>query len=285
MSRFLTPYDAEHISDFLSAPRLQTFLNLTKSGLREDAIELHQATMSLGVAIMAVTGLIEVSLRNSACKQLDVIFDSTDWLRNPPPALRWQDLEAKSIKRAEKQARRAAYSKMTGVQKAGLDAEAFPQGRPPHLSHEELASRRQAKIVVADSQVVAQLTMHFWKRLFSDQYEGMLWKRGLRKVFPNKGLSRANVASQLEVIYEMRNRLAHHEPVYGSRLEAVLGAISFVSTYLGNRDPNVVSPFAKLIMPQRDILSGQVAIMRTTFERLTPPSSVSGLSKEHGGTT
>ena len=32
MSRFLTPEDADHISDFLSAPRLQTFINLTKSG-------------------------------------------------------------------------------------------------------------------------------------------------------------------------------------------------------------------------------------------------------------
>lgn len=271
MSRFLTPDDADHISDFLSAPRLQTFLSLTKSGLREDAIELHQATMSLGVAIMAVTGLIEVSLRNAACKQLDRIFGRPDWLRNPPQTLQWQSLEGSSIRRAQQQARRAAYSKMTGPQKSALDTQAFPGGKPPGLSHEHVASRRQAIIAVVDSQVVAQLTMHFWKRLFSDQYEAMLWKRGLRKIFPNKTLSRADVASQLEVIYEMRNRLAHHEPVYGSRLDAVLEAISFVSTYLGNRDPNVVSPFAKLIMPQRDILSGQVAIMRSTFERLTPP--------------
>jgi hypothetical protein len=274
MSRFLTPDDADHISDFLSAPRLQTFLNLTKSGLREDAIELHQATMSLGVAVMAVTGLIEVSLRNAACKQFDMMFGRPDWLRNPPLTLQWQDLEGSMIRRAQQHARRAAYSKMTGPGKAALDAQAFPGGKPPGLSHEKVASRRQALIGVADSQVIAQLTMHFWKRLFSDQYEAMLWKRGLRKIFPNKTLSRADVASQLEVIYEMRNRLAHHEPVYGSRLDSVLEAISFVCKYLGNRDPNVVSPFAKLIMPQRDILSGQVAILRSTFERLTPLPAV-----------
>lgn len=274
MSRFLTHEDADHISDYLSAPRLQTFLNLTRSGLREDAIELHQATMSLGVAIMAVTGLIEVSLRNAACKQFEIMFGRPDWLRNPPLALQWQDLEGSMIRRAQKHARRAAYSKMTGPEKAALDAHAFPGGKPPGLSHEKVAARRQAIITVADSQVIAQLTMHFWKRLFSDQYEAMLWKRGLRKIFPNKTLSRADVASQLEVIYEMRNRLAHHEPVYGSRLDAVLEAISFVCTYLGNRDPNVVSSFAKLIMPQRDILSGQVAILRSTFDRLTPPPAI-----------
>lgn len=270
MSRFLTPADADHISDFLSAPRLQTFLDLTKSGRREDAIELHQATMSLGVAIMAVTGLIEVSLRNAACKQFDLMFGRTDWLRNPPQTLRWQNLESHMIRRAQKNARRAAYSKMTGPQKLSLDARAFPRGKPLNLSHEAVAAQRQATIAVVDSQVIAQLTMHFWKRLFSDQYEAMLWKRGLRKVFPNKALARADVASQLEVIYEIRNRLAHHEPVYGSRLDAILEAIAFVSTYLGNRDPNVVSPFSKLIMPQRDILLGQVAILRSTFERLTP---------------
>ncbi|ART99395.1 hypothetical protein [Yoonia vestfoldensis] len=270
MSRFLTPSDADHISDFLSAPRLKTFLDLTRSGLREDAIELHQATMSLGVAIMAVTGLIEVSLRNAACRRFDMMFERADWLMNPPQGLQWQKLESSSIKRAQNQARRAAYSKMTGPQKTALDEQAFPNGKPMSLPHEDVASRRQATIHVADSQIIAQLTMHFWKRLFSDQYEAMLWKRGLRKIFPNKGLSRADVASQLEVIYEARNRLAHHEPVYGSRLDAVLEAISFVSNYLGNRDPDVVSPFAKLIMPQRDILSGQVAIMRSTFDRLTP---------------
>lgn len=278
MSRFLTPDDADHISDFLSAPRLQTFLDLTKSGRREDAIELHQATMSLGVAIMAVTGLVEVSLRNAMCKQFDSMFGRTDWLRNPPPALKLQNLEREMIKRAQKQARRAAYSKLTGPQKAALDSQVFPNGKPAGLSHEDLASKRQATITVADSQVIAQLTMHFWKRLFSDQYEAMLWRRGLRKIFPNKTLTRADVASQLEVIYEMRNRLAHHEPVYGSRLNAVLEAIHFICTYLGNRHPNVVSPFAKLIMPQRDILSGQVAIMRSTFERLTAPPTVTSVN-------
>jgi hypothetical protein len=138
MSRFLTPGDAEQIADFLSARRLQTFVNLTRSGLREDAIELHQTTMSLGVAIMALTGLIEVSLRNAACKQFDLMFGRPDWLRNPPLALQWQDLEGGMIRRAQQHARRAAYSKMTGPEKAALDTQAFPGGRPQGLSHEKV---------------------------------------------------------------------------------------------------------------------------------------------------
>lgn len=234
MSRFLSPDDADHISDFLSGARLKTFLDLTKSGLREDAIELHQATMSLGIAIMAVTGLIEVALRNAACKQIELALGKPDWLRSPPASLKWSALEKVAIIKAEQHARRAAYSKLTGPAKVALDAQAFPNGKPAGIKHKKLAERRQSIIQVSDGQVVAQLTMHFWKRLFSENYEKTLWKRGLRKVFPNKHLTRPQVASQLEVIYEMRNRLAHHEPVYGSRLDAVLEAISFASIHLGN---------------------------------------------------
>ncbi|MBW7922925.1 MAG: hypothetical protein H3C51_12615 [Rubellimicrobium sp.] len=272
MSRFLSAEDASHISDFLSAPRLRTFLDLTRSGQREDAIELHQATMTMGTAILAVTSLIEVALRNVACRQLDRVFGRPDWLRNPPETLRWSDIEKRAIKTAEKNAQRAAYSKMAGPDKAALDAVAFKDGQDHTLKHKDLAVARQRAIQVSDGQIVAQLTMHFWKRMFSESYEAMLWKRGLKRAFPNKSLTRAEVAVQLDVIYEIRNRLAHHEPVYGRRLEAILGAISFACIHLGNRDENVVSPFAKLILPQREVLLGQVAIMEATFERLTRPS-------------
>lgn len=266
MSRFLTAGDVTDISQLLSQPRLQTFRNLTRSD--EDAIELHQATMSLGVSIMAVTGLIEVSLRNAVCGTLARDLGVADWLRNPPPGLKWSALEVYAVKNAEKHARRAAYSKMTGAEKAGLDGPAFPRGVPEGIKHRKLAEKRQATIQVSDGQIVAQLTMHFWKRLFSEHYERTLWKRSLKAVFPNKTYHRSLIAGHLEVLYETRNRLAHHEPIYGRRLNSVLDAIDFITENLGVRSPSPEAPLAKLIMPQRDILVGQVATFRSTFVRL-----------------
>lgn len=267
MSRFLSASDVAAIGNFLSAPRLSTFVNLTKSKQHEDAIELHQATMSLGIAIMAVTGFIEVGLRNAVCVELNTALGA-GWLRSPPISLRWAALEKVAIKKAETQAKRAAYSKMSGSEKVALDAIAFPTGTPAGIKHRKLAEKRQSAIVVSEGQVVAQLTMHFWKRLFSEEYEKTLWKRALKNVFPNKTISRAAVASQLEVIYEIRNRLAHHEPVYGRRLAGILEGIDFVSLNLGSARPSSETPFSKLIMPQRDILAGQVAIFEATFSRL-----------------
>ncbi|WP_126420380.1 hypothetical protein [Asticcacaulis excentricus] len=268
MSRYLNGQDVAEITLLLSEPRLSTYLQITQSQKPEDAIELHQATMSLGVALMAVAGLIEIGLRNAICEQLTSVLGVNDWLRSPPPSLKWSALEVLAIQKAAKQAQRAAYSKMSGVEKVALDAAAFPHGLPPNIKHRKVAERRQSTINVSDGQIVAQLTMHFWKRLFSEDYEKALWKRGLKKVFPNKTMSRADIAIRLEVIYETRNRLAHHEPVYGRRLDAILDAIEFVCQNLGSVRPSSENAFSKLVMPQKDILMGQVAIFTSTFDRL-----------------
>ena len=270
MSRFLTEADVKVIQNLLSAERLATFQGLTASGSPEDAIELHQTTMNLGVSIMAVTGLIEVSLRNAVCHAMISNFGVQHWLRTPPPnTFKWASLETTSIAKATQQAQRAAYSKMNGTQKAFLDSLAYPNGVPQNENHRKIAKCRQSKIIVPDSQVIAQLTIFFWKRMFSENYEKTLWRPALKKVFPNKTLDRSKVADHLEVIYEMRNRLAHHEPVYGARLRKILDSIDFVTLNLCSRKPSLENPFAKLIMPQRDLLHGQVAIFDATFTRLT----------------
>lgn len=271
MSRYLVEADVQAIQSLLSAERLATFQALTASGTPEDAIELHQTTMSLGVAVMAVTGLAEISLRNAVCHVMNENFGGNHWLRRAPPnTFKWASLEISSIKKATKQAQRAAYSKMTGTQKNALDAQAYPNGVPGNETHTAIAKKRQSTIAVPDSQVIAQLTIYFWKRMFSENYERTLWKPALKTVFPNKTLNRSDVADHLEVIYEMRNRLAHHEPVYGARLDRILESIDFITLNLFSRKPSLESPFAKLIMPQRDLLHGQVAIFKATFNRLAP---------------
>ncbi len=264
----LTPGNIQEIQKFLSGERLSTFLDLTVSKNNDDAIELHQTTMNLGVSILAVTGLIEISLRNSVCHAMNSVFGN-QWLRTPPPnSFNWSYLENNSILKAIGQAQRTAYSKLTTSQQVALDKSAYPNGVPTNTKHTKRAKERQKTIIVPDSQVIAQLTIHFWKRLFSDNYEKTLWKRALKAVFPNKTIDRADVAKHLEVIYEMRNRLAHHEPVYGTRLQDILDSIEFMSLNLGSKRPNPESSFAKLIMPQRELLYGQVAIFKATFDRL-----------------
>ena len=57
----------------------------------------------------------------------------------------------------------------------------------------------------------------------------------MKKVFPNKSLERSDISTSLETIYATRNRVAHHEPVYGQRLEEAMTAIAFIRNTLGAR--------------------------------------------------
>src|SRR5262249_7599460 len=107
------------------------------------------------------------------------------------------------------------------------------------------------------------------KRLFSTEYETSLWRPVLKRVFPDKTLGRADVAAQLERIYQARNRIAHHEPVYGHRLRDALEAIEFIVTRLGHRESSRATPLAQLLSAEWRSLSAQADDLRTCIARMS----------------
>lgn len=172
----------DHLSDeelaavafLLSSERLSTFERL--AGSNRGAIALHQEMLRLGASLMTVTAVSEIALRNAVCDRLTEHFGIDDWLRAPPRPFQWDDELRSKISQAEKSAQKSAYAKLTQEQKRQLDRRAFRrQGVPsPGLSHDRISKARQAAIAVPMGQVVAQLTMYFWKRLFSADYEHAL---------------------------------------------------------------------------------------------------------------
>ena len=267
MSRNLTPETIEQIKRLISEERLRPFRALVATD--SAAIDLHQATMILGAALLSITGVVEVALRNAVCAQMRRVFGQDDWLRQPLQGFAWAAEEKDRIRKAEKSARRAIYAKLTDAERHALDSTAFPHGLPTTLSEEEKAKARQEGLTIPHGQVITQLTLFFWKHLFSEHYEKTLWKRTLKRVFPNKTLRRADVAAQLEVIYQTRNRLAHHEPVYGQRLTAMVAAVDFTAHHLGARFPDPNAPFAVLLRPHRDHLTRELDLFQEQFRRLT----------------
>lgn len=266
MSRFFAEREANEASAYLSSERLGTFMSLTQSGSVEAAIELHQATMNVGIAMMAVIGLVEIGLRNAASDQIERTFSAKNWLIEPIHGFRFKSSEVYMIDMAKKHAQRAEYAKLDASDKRALDENLH--NLPEALVHSKLAKLRQSTINVSNGQVLSQLTLKFWKWLFSEDYEQILWRRCLKKVFPNKSYERSDISPHLEAVYLTRNRLAHFEPVFGTRLEAALKSIDFLIQNLGAKSPSHETVFAKLIMPQRDILEGQTAIFESTFRRL-----------------
>jgi hypothetical protein len=61
------------------------------TGNDRNAVELHQQMMLVSSAIMPITGLCEISLRNAVCTELREMFGSDDWLNKPPLPFIWRD--------------------------------------------------------------------------------------------------------------------------------------------------------------------------------------------------
>jgi hypothetical protein len=245
MSTNFNEDDIAALVQLLSVERLTKLVKLT--GSNDRAIVLHQDILSLNSSLMVIIAVIEIAIRNSVSEQLNSHFNTTHWLEQPPPPFQWRQSEKGNISKALEQAKRNEYTKMAQSEKHKLDALAYPKGRPANISHKNRSKNRQAQIPVSDGKVIAELTLFFWKRMFSEDYEHALWKPSLKRIFPNIALRRADVAKQLEVIYQTRNRLAHHEPVYERRLDEALTAIDFVIQNLGSKQPNEHTPLAKLL--------------------------------------
>jgi len=70
------------------------------------------------------------------------------------------------------------------------------------------------------SQVVASLTFGFWTALLANRYHQRLWVPALHLAFPYYSGRRGALQQDLEHLRRLRNRLAHHEPVFSRDMAA-----------------------------------------------------------------
>jgi len=231
------------IVDFISEERLETYENHTDR--QEKAVALHNHTLQLGSSLMSMIALLELSLRNSTNQRLIEDFGDNKWLLSDHVTVPLKSFEINAINTARSHAQKAAYAKLNYREKSFLDAFAFPGGVPEGISHKTAVKKRQGLFVVSHGQIISQTTFHFWKRLYSSEYDGTLWKPSLKRVFPNKKLKRSSVSKALEVVYATRNRVAHHEPVYGERLTDAINALEFLRNSMGANGSQEDTSFKK----------------------------------------
>ena len=70
------------------------------------------------------------------------------------------------------------------------------------------------------------------------------------------------MAAHLEVIYEARNRIAHHEAVLDPRLQALEASITFLTENFGSRQPDPNAILARMAAPFQQELRTQIAATR-----------------------
>lgn len=100
------------------------------------------------------------------------------------------------------------------------------------------------------SGVLTELPFSFWRYLLSSRYQNSIWRSNLRFAFPGMWpTNRRIVYKALENAVLLRNRIAHHEPIFRRQLVADLAQIQQV---IGWISPEALI-WAKKHLPQRVI--------------------------------
>lgn len=175
----------------LSPERLSTYLRAVSDGDKELGVCLYVWNIALSSAFYGVLQGLEVTLRNSMHRRLSAAYGRA-WYENRRVGLGDGCMERiQNVK--------------TGLSRS--DGERIPP-----------------------AQVVAGLSFGFWVALLGKggwiselnrkaNYEMSLWRPALRHAFPHRRtLNRRQAHAALDPLRILRNRIAHHEPIFNRDL-------------------------------------------------------------------
>ena len=172
-----------------SPERMGTYLRAARED-RKQAVRLYTWNTAMCAAFYGPLQALEIAMRNAMHRELAACYGEE-----------WYDKPA-----------------------AGLD-----RGARERIANARMAAQR-ARRTVTPPRVVATLPFGFWVALLSAggrieragpkaDYEKTLWRPALRNAFPHRApLTRRQAHEPLDVLRALRNRIAHHEPVFARPL-------------------------------------------------------------------
>ena len=174
-----TQEEIHSLPNVLSAPRFATYLAEMK-GDKEAALELYRWNLELSAAFFVPLQICEVSVRNSIVAAIEKTYGANwPWERGFEISLRNP-----------------------------------PTGYSPRRDITGLRS------LPTSGKIVAELKFIFWEKMFTRSHDAAIWNVHLRSVFPNMDQTRtvqtlrAEAYDTLFKIRDLRNRIAHHEPIF-----------------------------------------------------------------------
>jgi hypothetical protein len=198
------------VEAWLSSPRFSVYLAATGVD-RDRALALYEWNAQLSAALMHDLAHVEVGLRNAYDGAL-----SAHWPGPPHWALAADAVFAPVYRRRGR--RRVDVNERPRESLRHAIANAGGTGAPP-------------------GKIVAELMFGFWRYLSSAAHEKTLWVPALHRAFP-PGTDRAlHVDGPVGRLHELRNRVAHHEPLLSTdvagRLADMLGLAARLDAQLG----------------------------------------------------
>lgn len=175
----------------LSPQRLTGYLRACQDNLPH-ALRLYEWNASVSSAIFEILADVEIVTRNSIHDQLTLWHVrqgfSTPWYHNDHGLL--HPMAANDV---EKALRRVSL---------------------------KITRKRGEVGEMAPGDVLCELSFGFWRFLLTKQYRTTLWPAALVHAFPNlPPTDVAKLFGAMKRLHDLRNRIAHHEPVHRRRLD------------------------------------------------------------------
>lgn len=168
-----TPAQIAAVELSLSRERFAPYV-AAQQGDRLRALKLYEANTLLSESLYGSLQGLEVTLRNAIHAKLSNELGRNDWFDTP------------ILQQYERQKVDEVKTRLTG---------------------------RYPLVAVHPGQVVATLTFGFWASLTNKSYHRPLWRPYLAQVFANSSPGNDEVRDTLRGLTELRNRIAHHEPI------------------------------------------------------------------------
>ncbi len=183
-----TPHDEASIQAALSSPRIATYVTAA-AGDALLGLDLYGWNARVSAALLVPAHFAEVTTRNAVSEALTEEYGAR-WPWEPP-------------------FRRSLPS---------------PHG-PVFKARTELinaASRHPTT-----GKVIAELKFMFWEHMFTARHHSQIWEPRILSLFPNAAgqtpmALRERIAKDLNIIRQLRNRIAHHEPIFNRQLSSEL---------------------------------------------------------------
>lgn len=172
--------DSAELSRLLTPGRLGTYQRACH-GDSAKALRLYAWNISAASALWGSFNVLEVALRNVIHTELGTLAEREDW---------WN---------------------------AALPLHPFEKQR---VADAQLSAQRAQRDNIQTGHVVAELNLGFWTGLLANKYHQRLWVPALHQAFPHLRSKRRDLHRKLETLRKLRNRIAHHEPIFARNLSA-----------------------------------------------------------------
>jgi hypothetical protein len=191
-----TTAELHALPDIFSAPRFATYLT-EKGGNRVAALELYQWNLEVSCALFGSLQVCEISVRNAISEAIELTYGAT-----------WP------------------YGKSFEISLAD-----------PYKSYSPRSNIKELRKQPTTGKVIAELKFVFWERMFTGRHDDAIWNKHLRTVLPNMDANRTvqqlrgEAFKTLNDIRDLRNRIAHHEPIFKRDIQAEFDRIKKVISW------------------------------------------------------